>query len=113
GNIYVAGNNSSNGFITIMYENQQGIVSNDRTIDNNNVKIKQTGKGKINISFTTTPQNDYSISIYNLTGSLIKTISTSEINNGNITVENLTPGIYMLRYKVGSLERENKFVILP
>lgn len=113
GNIYVAGNNSSNGFITIMYENQQGIVSNDRTIDNNDVKIKQTGKGKINISFTPAPQNDYSISIYNLTGSLIKKIRTTEINNGNITVNNLTPGIYMLRYKVSSFERKNKFVILP
>jgi len=67
------------------------------------------------ISFTTPKAGRVSLTIYDITGRLMKTIANAELNEGdhtfNLDVNNFRAGIYLLRMQSGQISQTRKFIV--
>jgi hypothetical protein len=71
--------------------------------------------GRAIISFTTPKAGRVSLTIYDITGRLIKTIANAELNEGdhtfNLDINNFGAGIYLLRMQSGRISQIRKFIV--
>jgi hypothetical protein len=71
--------------------------------------------GRTIISFTTPKAGGVSLTIYDVTGRVIKTIANAELNEGdhtfNLDVKNFRAGIYLLRMQSGQISQTRKFIV--
>ena len=71
--------------------------------------------GSANISLSLPGSGKVSLTIYDVTGKLIKTIANRELNEGvhtfNLDVNNFRAGIYLLRMQSGGISQTRKFIV--
>jgi len=72
-------------------------------------------KGRSVISFTSPKAGRVSLTVYDITGRLVKTITNGELNEGDHTfkldVNNFKVGIYLLRMQSGQISQTRKFIV--
>ena len=67
-------------------------------------------KNEINLNSKNLKGN-YSIKIYNMTGSLVKEASYNPANNKSISLSNLTNGVYVIKIEGDNISHSQKLII--
>jgi hypothetical protein len=118
----IAGNSlaSARSYFTTDSE-QPGIISSSTALPEgqglqSQLKIfPNPTNGRTIISFTTPKAGKVSLTIYDITGKLIKTITNAELNEGghtfNLDVNNFRAGVYLLRMQSGQISQMRKFIV--
>ncbi|HEU5167763.1 MAG TPA: serine hydrolase [Chitinophagaceae bacterium] len=93
------------------------IVSPEIPVLQNQLKIfPNPTSGRAIISFTTPKAGKVSLTIYDITGRLVKTIANTELDKGdhtlNVDVKSFGVGIYLLRMQSAGILQTRKFIVV-
>jgi hypothetical protein len=103
---------TSDGFITRLSSSQIINTIYEKVIENNNFNIfPNPSTNEISIALHNI-QDDYTLTIYNMLGQTIKSISNKNLNNKIITfqIDNFENGIYFVELITSKSRSSNKFI---
>jgi len=89
-----------------------GDISSVPQRKNNQYMITMNINDSYSIARAFNKGGDISISLYNLTGSLIKTLYNGNLRNLDFEINDIIPGIYFIQFRLDNGTVNNKFLIL-